>query len=1074
MDEDFEPNAPEQEENNSSVDDSWRDIRPDFSGGDDAGGSSRIPGYSTAERNAFGQERGAAAEKAALSAAKKIPQARAAAEAAEKVAPIINKVGGNKITAAMRIKKMAPLILVLVVLGVMGVLVATAQWMAPFAYVANVIQDKSSLWTSMSEVSDKMYEYLFEGNIMALSGYNEVADTGGAAGGGSIYSPENFKLQPSFIRRMKKYRIHYFEEGRYMVFQELNYPRRVLGVTALEEGTGRIPGSVEVDGETLGITDRMGLERARNSSPEFNAAFGSSMRLVEGQIAGWFDSTSNRYHSRIVNSRGRFNDIKENASPDEVISAAEKTGLPTGSNGGVGEATTSEDGKAWKFCPLYDDHGHVIGEDETKACPDEWDESEGLLRSGMSEQEIEDALVNYARKNILSAGESGGATGAEPQNILATIVAKIKALFTGKNKNDLLEKEREEGTFGCMVYKSIGAISQMIGALHSTNSINYSTQFLESVDQIKAGNSKSALHYNMNQLSQKGTAYGMDGGKEVVPVSENKASMESQAWNSVFGASPVTSEDPIVKLYNTDYLSSNYFTEQLDSGAIGGIFEKTLMAAEYTPSSTESQTAFRACTNIQMSNGEESMIDKIEEGNEEGIGVTATGGSSFKLLSSIKRWIAGILKKSLMDEVEMVVRAIIKTMTPHIKEWLDTNLINDIKGESGAYALDMGIDLYFGRQLQSGAGLAANGEQLMAMYRANQRVIAKEAKYERDSKSPFDVTSKNTFLGSIVHAMIPFATTLSLSPAKSMNTLIGTTGQSALALLPTVKAASEEAEFKGSLNADCLTLADHEIVATAYCNHYSAIDIAQAVELTPLEVCLLLEEQEQVEGCFSEGEGEERDPEEDGVASAYNPKIVEGSDFEKYIVACGLRESQLGYFDQGVQSFAYEPTTAKGLLKDGTGNIGIIPDAVKVKSLNINYENTKYSTGAICQSEESVLYSTFLTHQRWMENAGIIDTTTETAFVDRYYEAHPLDNSYEGVLARYSGLDIDDVEYVLALFDYAEALAQYDPSDRLPMPVMEAEELPHYESNTMVAAEFVSVMAREVVYSDLRMRTLVA
>ena len=50
---------------------------------------------------------------------------------------------------------------------------------------------------------------------------------------------------------------------------------------------------------------------------------------------------------------------------------------------------------------------------------------------------------------------------------------------------------------------------------------------------------------------------------------------------------------------------------------------------------------------------------------------------------------------------------------------------------------------------------------------------------------------------------------------------------------------------------------------------------------------------------------------------------------------------------------------------------------------------------------------------------GLVEKSSVTAYLEEYYEKHPLDNSYEGVLARRSGLT---KENVIALLNYAEDL----------------------------------------------------
>ena len=64
---------------------------------------------------------------------------------------------------------------------------------------------------------------------------------------------------------------------------------------------------------------------------------------------------------------------------------------------------------------------------------------------------------------------------------------------------------------------------------------------------------------------------------------------------------------------------------------------------------------------------------------------------------------------------------------------------------------------------------------------------------------------------------------------------------------------------------------------------------------------------------------------------------------------------------------------------------------------------------------------------------GLVEKSSVTAYLEEYYEKHPLDNSYEGVLALRSGLT---KENVIALLNYAEDLvflANYNPANYYPL-----------------------------------------
>ena len=75
----------------------------------------------------------------------------------------------------------------------------------------------------------------------------------------------------------------------------------------------------------------------------------------------------------------------------------------------------------------------------------------------------------------------------------------------------------------------------------------------------------------------------------------------------------------------------------------------------------------------------------------------------------------------------------------------------------------------------------------------------------------------------------------------------------------------------------------------------------------------------------------------------------------------------------------------------------------------------------------------FFAYQCLLENMGLIEKSSVTAYLEEYYEKHPLDNSYEGVLARRSGLTKDQVIAYLDKLEYLAKIAEYDPTGKAPI-----------------------------------------
>ena len=77
-------------------------------------------------------------------------------------------------------------------------------------------------------------------------------------------------------------------------------------------------------------------------------------------------------------------------------------------------------------------------------------------------------------------------------------------------------------------------------------------------------------------------------------------------------------------------------------------------------------------------------------------------------------------------------------------------------------------------------------------------------------------------------------------------------------------------------------------------------------------------------------------------------------------------------------------------------------------------------------------YQRFIEDQRLAESAGLIEKSAVAVYLDKYYEEHPKDNSYEGILARYTGLTKENVFAILDGIEGLEFLATYNPDGYAP------------------------------------------
>ena len=96
----------------------------------------------------------------------------------------------------------------------------------------------------------------------------------------------------------------------------------------------------------------------------------------------------------------------------------------------------------------------------------------------------------------------------------------------------------------------------------------------------------------------------------------------------------------------------------------------------------------------------------------------------------------------------------------------------------------------------------------------------------------------------------------------------------------------------------------------------------------------------------------------------------------------------------------------------------------------------------------------FFAYQLLLENMGIIEKSSVTAYLEEYYEKHPLDNSYEGILARRSGLTKKQVVAYLDKLDYLAKVVDYDPTNKAPILKQEAQKPYRFHVDSEDNAEY--------------------
>lgn len=577
----------------------------------------------------------------------------------------------------------------------------------------------------------------------------------------------------------------------------------------------------------------------------------------------------------------------------------------------------------------------------------------------------------------------------------------------------------------CVAADVIGAVGLIVAAAEMGQVLQVASGIFESFQKAQIGDGEqSPIHDLSNQLTTKAVTkhYKDDYDPITNPssIEETEGSaMEAKGISSLYGGTAVDGNDPSVKTFN-----------------IWGHIQSSLGAVGIAMNS------FMACTYAKMAAATVNII---------GDGITAVGC----ILSGGLGCLVAAFGKGMgiAAAIQLLAGPIVSFFLPKIANFFTRNLTENLLGVDLGNAIASGGHAYMGKNGQYGGNSVASKDSLLAYMIENEAVVAENARYERETRSPFDVTSQYTFLGSILNNLAPYqsrfssltgiVSSIGKVTAKSFSTLIP--GASAAELATTV---SENAKNTAE---NCPFLDSIGGVGDAFCNPYFITDTT-TLEEDPTEIIEELNNDDQFENSDQESEV---------------PIIKDDSKLARYIVYCGQRESTFGIADQNIAGRFDASTgnsTADGLL----GVVPFVGDTMDIFSNGTRVRNMGYITGEACVTgakapagsdwpswKETKKYQRFVEDQRLLENMGLIEKSSVTAYLEEYYEKHPLDNSYEGILARRSGLTKDQVIAYLDKLDYLAKVVDYDPTNKAPILKQEAQKLYRFHVDSEDNAEYI-------------------
>jgi hypothetical protein len=408
-------------------------------------------------------------------------------------------------------------------------------------------------------------------------------------------------------------------------------------------------------------------------------------------------------------------------------------------------------------------------------------------------------------------------------------------------------------------------------------------------------------------------------------------------------------------------------------------------------------------------------------------------------------------------------------VAPMIAAMFVRKLATEVGGEDfGNMVASFGTRYFFGGH-QANGGVGMTFDQAFAYYQETQTVLAMQAETDRAARSPFDITSNNTFLGSIASQLAAHSSTNSSSLLGMMSGLGGLASSAKGFNMFVPASAIDQVEFRQQVGVDangnnlCPALSSINAIGDQFCNPIRGSDLS-TVQDNPEDIfwhvaytCTTSGSGQNIDHCSFQGDRKDVSSAEFQTASGHgdpwarcsvnDPYALSGwswgssgcngdkyqayvfnlnsngleqvnsdSDLGRMITYGVDRNSDIGVLDANIVSM--ESSTGPQWL----GYIPLIGDILDVVTAvkSANPKTVAWANGsnicAGCNPEWSTTYkylSQYISDTNIYEGMGGLDKSPVTAFLET--EIYPyMDRTFEGRLAAMMGMPKDWVVSTLA------------------------------------------------------------
>ena len=391
-------------------------------------------------------------------------------------------------------------------------------------------------------------------------------------------------------------------------------------------------------------------------------------------------------------------------------------------------------------------------------------------------------------------------------------------------------------------YKSESDFNQVVDKLMGSGS-NVDVNSVSVVEKTTTNNGKSETYYD---YEENGTnASSRDGAEAFISAvgSKNTANSSMEATLNSADALKVadaTSEEQRSSLYYALFMENisqmmagegndskindamNYLYESHETEVVD-VNTGEIIKMKGTALDSPSLYAILADTKVNKETAKNYSNDRILKTVENKLGTNNGSSAIVNTVASVGDKIKGAIGRLLNTGGETASVETLNSVNKTVDKSLVNNSFETIKGiDAGEFLVKGAVNV--GRKLAEASGATAGDAEAAAKYaRLNRTILAMDAEVDRMNRSPFDVTSKNTFLGSIMYKLAITSSRNSGIIISGMKSFANVVGDATLSLVPASYAAAEES-YMTSFGDYCETLGSINAVGTAQCAEVATFD----------------------------------------------------------------------------------------------------------------------------------------------------------------------------------------------------------------------------------------------------------